>query len=270
MTTEGHCLHFARSLVAHARDRHSVAPGRDPVAAREIYQSSTMAALLDGVYDGGVTYGELELHGDFGLGTFNALDGEMLAVDGVYFHLHADGSVDRVRPDEKTPFAAVTFFRGDEQQHCTGPIGRLELEAVLDEMAPSQNVFAAVRIDGRFERVATRTVTRQSHPYRPLAEATASQTVNEWSDLAGTIVGFRSPDYAQGLSVAGYHLHFIDHDRRRGGHLLDFVLAEGTLQIDTESGLHLELPQTREFLEDDLSGHDVDREIRSAESVPGP
>ena len=66
-----------------------------------------MTALLDGVYDGGVTYADLESHGDFGLGTFNASEGEMIAVDGA----HADGSVDPVRPEESTPIAAVTFIR---------------------------------------------------------------------------------------------------------------------------------------------------------------
>ena len=70
-----------------------------------------MTALLDGVYDGGVTYADLESHGDFGLGTFNASEGEMIAVDGAYFHLHVDGSVDPVRPEESTPIAAVTFIR---------------------------------------------------------------------------------------------------------------------------------------------------------------
>jgi alpha-acetolactate decarboxylase len=36
----------------------------------EVYQTSTMGALLDGVYDGDVTLRELLQHGNFGLGTF--------------------------------------------------------------------------------------------------------------------------------------------------------------------------------------------------------
>ncbi|HEY2087061.1 MAG TPA: acetolactate decarboxylase, partial [Mycobacterium sp.] len=35
----------------------------------EVYQTSTMGALLDGVYDGDVTIRELLQHGNFGLGT---------------------------------------------------------------------------------------------------------------------------------------------------------------------------------------------------------
>ncbi len=47
-----------------------------------LYQVSTLSALLEGVYDGETTFAELKPHGDFGIGTFNALDGEMICVDG--------------------------------------------------------------------------------------------------------------------------------------------------------------------------------------------
>ena len=53
-----------------------------PIDPDEIFQTSTMGALLDGVYDGDVSIREVLRHGDFGLGTFNSLDGEML-VEGV-------------------------------------------------------------------------------------------------------------------------------------------------------------------------------------------
>ncbi len=44
-----------------------------------IYQTSLMSALLSGVYEGETTIADLLAHGDFGLGTFNELDGEMIA-----------------------------------------------------------------------------------------------------------------------------------------------------------------------------------------------
>ena len=46
---------------------------------RVIYQTSLMSALLSGVYEGETTMADLLQHGDFGLGTFNHLDGEMIA-----------------------------------------------------------------------------------------------------------------------------------------------------------------------------------------------
>ncbi len=79
----------------------------------EVYQTSTMGALLDGVYDGDVTIRELLEHGDFGLGTFNGLDGEMLVLDGVCYQLRGDGSAQPAEPDQCTPFAVVTWFDAD-------------------------------------------------------------------------------------------------------------------------------------------------------------
>ena len=44
-----------------------------------LYQTSLMSALLSGVYEGSTTIADLLKHGDFGLGTFNELDGELIA-----------------------------------------------------------------------------------------------------------------------------------------------------------------------------------------------
>ena len=54
-----------------------------PPRRQTVFQCSLMSALLAGVYDGELTVRELLQHGDFGLGTFNSLDGEMIIVDGV-------------------------------------------------------------------------------------------------------------------------------------------------------------------------------------------
>lgn len=47
-----------------------------------LYQVSTINALLEGIYDGDTSYGELKQHGDFGIGTFSGLDGGMIELDG--------------------------------------------------------------------------------------------------------------------------------------------------------------------------------------------
>ena len=231
----------------------------------EVYQTSTMGALLDGVYDGDVTIRELLRHGDFGLGTFNGLDGEMLAVDGAFFHLHSDGTASVVDPSDLTPFAVVTFFRGDARRPIDQVTSRQELETIIDELVPGQNSFYPIRVEGRFRHVVTRTAARQRAPYRPLVDATADQVVSRFSDGNGTLVGFRAPDYAQGITVAGYHLHFIDAARRSGGHVFDFVLESGTLLLDEDVDLHVELSETAALVGARLAGHDLDAEITAAE-----
>jgi len=58
-----------------------------------IYQVSTSGALVQGVYQGCVRVADLKRHGDFGLGTFDSLDGEGIMVDGTCWQACSDGSV---------------------------------------------------------------------------------------------------------------------------------------------------------------------------------
>ena len=52
-----------------------------------LYQVSTTTALVEGIYQGAVKVATLREHGDLGLGTFEGLDGEMVIVEGHFFHL---------------------------------------------------------------------------------------------------------------------------------------------------------------------------------------
>jgi acetolactate decarboxylase len=231
----------------------------------EIFQTSTMGALLGGVYEGNVTIRELLRHGDFGLGTFNRLDGEMLVLDGACYQLRGDGSATVADPDELTPFAAVTWFRPDRTIEVSAPQERAALKAFIDDALGSPNLMIAVRVTGHFTMIRTRTVTEQHRPYRPFTEATRDQEEVTFTDVDGTLAGFRMPDYEQGISVAGYHSHFIDTDRRHGGHTLDYRLDHGTVEIGVRSELHLSLQRTPEFLDADLNPADVENQIRQTE-----
>src|ERR1700748_121417 len=102
---------LTKTMLAHHDGRGGV--HHDAKLAHTIYQTSTMAALLDGIYDGDVTIAELLAHGDFGLGTSTHLDGEMVVLDGTCYHLRADGSATVAAPGDLTPFAVVTQFTAD-------------------------------------------------------------------------------------------------------------------------------------------------------------
>jgi acetolactate decarboxylase len=86
--------------------------GCEDYRAGVLYQTSLMSALIAGLYDGDMTYGEIRKHGDFGLGTFNNLDGEMVGFDGTFYQLRSDGSARPVTAGQKTPFAVVLFPAG--------------------------------------------------------------------------------------------------------------------------------------------------------------
>jgi acetolactate decarboxylase len=211
-------------------------------APHVLFQASTVGALLDGAYDGDVTFAELAEHGDLGLGTLDALDGEMIALDGRFYRADVDGRVHPVDPATRTPFAVVVFFSPTVDGELSGPLDHDRFLALLDDFVPADAASCAVRVDGMFDVVRARSVPRQAPPYRPLAEVIADEHVFELREATGTVVGFRFPDFAEGLEVSGYHLHFISGDRRRGGHVLSCRPRQVRVRVDPSNDLHVELP----------------------------
>ena len=207
-----------------------------------VWQNGTIDALLDGNYDGEVTIGQVRRHGDFGLGTFNGLDGEMVDLEGQVFQVRPDGAVRQVGDDVRTPFAVVTAFEGGAPQSLAGPMSFHEMQARLDQFRAANGHAAAIRIDGRFAVVRTRSVPRQDRPYRRLADVVKGQSVFELKNVSGTLVGLWFPPSLSHVNVPGYHFHFIADDRSSGGHVLDLTLLDGTARIEDLPNLQIALP----------------------------
>jgi len=231
-----------------------------------VFQTSTIDALLAGVYDGNMTGAALLEHGDFGIGTFDGLDGEMIVLDKTIYQVKADGYVYQPNAGAiKTPFATVCRFAADKEIPLKPHSDFAAVEAFLDTQIANPNLFYAIKITGRFIVMKTRSVPGQHKPYPPLKEVTAHQPKFEMQQIAGVIVGFRCPAYTQGVNVPGYHLHFLSNDRSRGGHILSFILEEGICQIDTLDKYFLQLPaETPAFAEADLS-QDRSGELKAVE-----
>jgi len=211
-----------------------------------ITQIATLDALMAGGYDGHATLAKLRHHGDFGLGTYDRLDGEMILLDGNFHQVRVDGKSYTPDFDCTSPFACVTHFQLDTMEVVREPLTMMALQNRVDALIPDQNIFCAIKVRGIYNRMKTRSVSAQIEPYRPLAEVTKDQTVFDYTDVRGTLVGFRCPPFVQGLNVVGYHLHFISDDRKTGGHVLDFELSEGEIEIDSEHEFfHVLLPETR-------------------------
>ena len=267
MHIEEKFIRFLHALQHHrktATGKHARVRGPDNRSAHEVFQSSTINALLEGIYEGEMSYGELREHGDFGLGTFNALDGEMIAFDGEFYQIKSDGVAYAVQDAQQTPFAVVQFFQPEAHQVLDREMDYEQLRHYLQQAIPTMNFFYAIRIDGFFKYMKTRSVPRQTKPYPPLVEVTKTQPVFEFFDVSGTLAGFRFPDYAQGVNMPGYHLHFLTEDRKAGGHVLDLLLHRGKLSIEHTSIFHMELPREGMFLNADLSKDQRER-LRQAE-----
>ena len=207
-----------------------------------MFQVSTFSALSQGVYEGIAPVETLKQNGDTGLGTFEALDGEMVCLDGKVYQVKVDGTVVEKSDNTTTPFAAVTFFDADSTKQLQNVQSLSNLTALIDGEIPSDATMYAVKLHGNFSYVKTRSVPAQTKPYPALSDAVKNQSVFERENIAGTIIGVRFPAYMDGVNVAGYHCHFISDDRQFGGHLLDCTLENGTLMIDGTDRFVMVLP----------------------------
>ena len=218
-----------------------------------IFQTSIFDALVEGVYEGDLTYGELKKHGDFGLGTFNHLDGEMVALDGVFYRIDSEGLVSVVEDSWKSPFAIVTFFDANEKLIPDAKLSCKELMAYIESALPTKNIFYAIKVSGKFDRMKTRSVHAQEKPFPPLSAVVKEQSEFELKDINGTIVAYWLPGYIEGLSQAGFHFHFISEDKQSGGHVLECKINDVTVEIDNIRGFAVEIPDTEKFNKVDLT-----------------
>jgi alpha-acetolactate decarboxylase len=168
-----------------------------------LFQASTIEALLDGAYDGDVTFRELGEHGDFGLGTFDACDGEMIALEGTFLRAALDGSIHPVEPERRTPFAVLTYFEPTHRFQLADPLDDAGFMHSLDTRLGDLSTAHALRVDGHFDTVRARSVPRQHKPYPPMTEVVENQR----------------------------------------GHVLACATRDVTVQVDDEVDMHVELPR---------------------------
>jgi acetolactate decarboxylase len=230
-----------------------------------LFQVSTSGALVAGVYAGAVNVQSLLQHGDFGLGTFANLDGEMVVLDGHVYQVRGTGSVSEAPPTAGAPFAVVTRFSPETDLQIGSVASFRELEKRCDTLRTSGNIFYAFRLDGTFMRIRTRAVSPPEEGTR-LVDAAKAQSEFRLTDVTGILVGLWSPGFSSAFSVAGYHFHFLSQDRKEGGHLLDCESGPLRVRMEALTDFHLALPETESFLKADLSRNTAD-ELSYAESA---
>jgi acetolactate decarboxylase len=207
-----------------------------------VFQVSTFHALKQGILETETTFGELRKHGDFGLGTLNGLDGEMVALNGEFFQVKADGSVHSIPDNAKTPFAVVTFFTPDKKLSLPRINNPKELTAAVDQQTDKDTILA-IKVSANFDHVKVRSVPRQEKPYPTLEDALKRQVQFELKNVRGTRVGFRFPKYMDGVNASGYHFHFITADKKAGGHAWDYSAKDATVEIAVISNFNLRFPK---------------------------
>lgn len=217
-----------------------------------LYQVSTSAALVQGVYQGCVNVGTIKTHGDFGLGTFDMLDGEGMMLDGHVYQALGDGSVNEPPDSASAPFWVSAEFEADRSAVIETVNSWEELCTHIDGLRLSDNLFTAIRIDGVFDDIHYR-VACQSAPGTDLVTATSHQAEFKLQNISGTLIGFWSPVYARTFNIPGYHLHLLSSDHRHGGHILGIRANHLKIQVMDANQLTMALPESPDFLKADLS-----------------
>ena len=215
-----------------------------------LVQLSTITALVSGDYYGSMTVNDLMKNGDFGLGCFNAVDGEMIILDGVCYQALGDGSVRKADPNETVPFANLCKFENDFSEKTGDCADMATLTKFLNGVVEkhSKNGMYAVRIHSKFPTIHVRSETKQKEPYVPLDQALkTSQTEFNYENVSGTLVCFYYPDYMSKLNSAGWHLHFISDDGKQGGHVLGLSMKDANAQFDEASEFIMLVPDTESF-----------------------
>ena len=218
-----------------------------------IFHFSIADALLSNFFEGNTTVNEILKFGDFGIGTMNSLDGEMIILDGKPYTIRADGKAYEIDDLERSPISVVTHFKKDYTLNISASIKYPQLIEKINSLLPTQNIFYSIKIIGEFKYIATRSIAKQTKPFKPIEDLINEAVKFNYTNITGTIIGFKSPPFVERIGVPGYHFHFIDTERKVGGHLLDFEMTTGRIEYAIARDFHVKLEDTEVYDNLDLS-----------------
>ena len=217
----------------------------------KLFQYNTLGALMAGLYDGSMTVGELLQYGDLGLGTLDSIDGELIVLNGKAYQAKGSGEVPEVvevSPDMTVPYAAVVPHQAEVIFRQRFEMNDKELEKRIESYYDGENLFRSIKIHGDFAHMHVRMIPK-STTERKFAEVAVNQPEYRKENVTGTIVGIWTPEIFHGVSLAGYHLHFVSDDLNFGGHVMDFVIKEGVVELGAVDQLDQRFPvQDRKYL----------------------
>jgi acetolactate decarboxylase len=207
-----------------------------------MYQYSIIDALLAGAFDGNLTIGELRKKGDFGVGTFNRVDGELIIHEGIVYRVRYDGSVATVPDTDSTSAAFVKTFKVDTTITMEGnPLTYDDFQKRLSAMLNPNGLYA-LRVSGDFDKLTARAPgAADEKPYPTLSEHLKThQALFNFTKTSGTCMGFLLPIYLARTNVPGYHFHYLANDKKTGGHVFAFETNKIQVEIDYVKGFVIE------------------------------
>ncbi len=233
--------------------------------SRNLFSAGYAAAFIGGLYDAFYPYTQLKQHGDFGLGAPDKLDGEIIMLNGRLYQTRSTGKTTPISDTANTAYAIVCFFHATETFRPSGPMNKEALFHYLDSVLANKNGLYAIHIRGDYSYVKTRAFPPVQKPYAPLATMLDKQHFFEFHSVTGDLVGYRLPAFMEGEHIKGYHFHFLSDDKTGGGHIIDLLTSNITIEVETLNSYTLDLPQTPDFNNYDFKT-DRREEIKSVEN----
>ncbi len=220
----------------------------------KITQFGLAASFLSGLCDDEFTFKKIAEHGDFGHGTFNAIDGEMIAVDGVFYRADVDGNVAVVQPDQVSPLAVVTHFKPNSSCQLENIADFATFQSQIAQHMPKKNTIYAIRVDATFTFISARSELPQTKPYESI-EISIPKLQRSFllENTQGSLIGYYVPEIYKSIILPGFHFHYINTTRNKGGHVFDFKFKQGTIRLQACTELHVMLPITKQFDSMDLN-----------------
>lgn len=213
-----------------------------PEPRETLFQLQAFNLFSNGNFEGNTTFAEIAKHGDFGIGTLNDLNGEMIALNGKFYQIPTNGSPRQIGGSEKTPYATVAFFEADKTFQVGDSLNYSQLIARINSTLMNYDAIYAINVHGYFSFAKTRSPPAQIKPYPSLTDAIKNQTVFAITGVYGTAVGFYFPASMNGVDSTGYHFHLITDDFSAGGHLLECTVSNATVETDQINNYHLQIP----------------------------
>lgn len=231
----------------HTKEKRAVAAGNN-VKYNMLFQYGVADAFIGGLFEGIYPWSQLKEQGDFGLGAPDQLDGELTICDGKGYQTQSTGRTIEVTDSFKTSLAFVTFFKADTVFTVSGTTDQAAAFKQIDGYLKKKNGMYAIRISGSFNQLKTRAFPPPPQPYAPLATLLNTQQFFDIKSTKGVLVGYKLPTYINGVSIEGYHFHFLSADRTQGGHMLSFSGNDLKVEVAELKDFHMSVPDDSSFM----------------------
>ena len=213
----------------------------------KLYQVSTLNALMLGDYKGSCKVKDLLKVADTGIGTYDGLNGEAIFLNGVAYDGLATGEVVVMKDSDSLPFATVAKFDESVKAHDISFSSIAEFKEKMNEYTKNgKNYFYMLKIEGTFN-VRVRSCFKQEQPYEPLYKVAKDQREYEYHNEEGYVIGIYSPDYVEGMNLPGWHIHFLDKNHTKGGHILEVSTENAKMKINLLDEWDVIMPHDNEF-----------------------